>query len=104
MQKSLCRQEKIAVLPAFMKRFMNSSDGRLVRASLPLELVDSVLIPRRVKPITLKLVCPAVWHPMAGVALQLLVMEDVLSSDPTRGSCFDFPFSRPGRTTFVLLL
>ena len=29
-------------------------------------------------------------------------MEDVLSSDPTRGSRFDFPFSRPGRTIFVL--
>ena len=30
-------------------------------------------------------------------------MEKVLSSDLTRGSCYDFPFCRPGRTTFVLL-
>ena len=36
--------------------------------------------------------------------LQLLVMEDVLSSDPTRESRSDFPFSRQGRTIFVLLL
>ena len=41
---------------------------------------------------------------MAGVALQLLVMEDVIFSDPTRGSRYDFPFSRPGTTTFVLLI
>ena len=34
--------------------------------------------------------------------LQLLVMEDGLSSDPTRGSRSDFPFSRPGRTTLCL--
>ena len=36
--------------------------------------------------------------------LQLLVMEEVLSSDPTRGSRYDVPCSRPERTTFVLLL
>ena len=30
---------------------------------------------------------------------QLLVMGDGLSSDPTRGSRSDFPFSRPGKTT-----
>ena len=42
---------------------------------------------------------------MAGVVLQLyLVMEKVLSSDPTRGSRHDFSFSRSERTTFVLLL
>ena len=45
--------------------------------------------------------CPALWYPMAGVALQLLVMEDVISSDPKRGSCYDFLFIRLGRTTFV---
>ena len=37
--------------------------------------------------------CPALWYPMAGVALQLLVMEEVLSSDPSRASRSDFPFS-----------
>ena len=47
---------------------------------------------------------PAQCYPMAGVALQLLVMKEVLSSDSTRGSRSDFLFSRPGRTTFVLLL
>ena len=40
---------------------------------------------------------------MAGVALELLVMGDSLSSDPTRGSRSDFPFSRPGRTTLYLI-
>ena len=43
-------------------------------------------------------------NPMAGVVLQLLVMEEVLSSDPTRESRYDLPFSRPGRTAVVLLL
>ena len=33
---------------------------------------------------------------MAGVALQLLVMEEVPSSDPTRGSRSDFILSNPG--------
>ena len=46
--------------------------------------------------------CLALWYPMAGVALQLSVMEEFLSSHPPRGSRADFPFSRPGRTTFVL--
>ena len=42
--------------------------------------------------------------PMAEVALRLLVMEEVLFPDPTRRIRYDFLFSRPGRTTFVLLL
>ena len=31
-------------------------------------------------------------------------MEEVLSSDPTRGNRHDFPLRRPGKTAFVLLL
>ena len=38
---------------------------------------------------------PALEYAMAGVALQLLVMEEILFSDPTRGSRSDFPLSRP---------
>ena len=48
--------------------------------------------------------CPALWHAMAGAALQLLVMEEVISSDPTRGSRYNFPFSRPGSMTFVFII
>ena len=48
--------------------------------------------------------CSALWYPWLEWLLQLLVMEEGLSSDPTRGSRCDFPVSRPGRTTFVLLL
>ena len=33
--------------------------------------------------------CPALWEPIAGVSLQLLVMEDVIFSDLTRGSRYD---------------
>ena len=47
--------------------------------------------------------CPALWYSMVGVVLQLLVMEEALPSNPTRGCRHDFPFSRPGRTTFDLL-
>ena len=47
--------------------------------------------------------CPVLWYPKTYVALQLLVMEEVLSLDPTRESRHDFPCGRPGRTTFVLI-
>ena len=59
---------------------------------------------RKKNGLTVFLICTALWYLKAGVVLELLVMEEILSFDPTRGSCYDFPFNSPGRTTFVLLL
>ena len=59
------------------------------RMSVPLTLV------RLVKTNTSKQRYPALRYPIAGVVLQLLVMKDVLSSDPTRGIYDDNPFSWP---------
>ena len=51
--------------------------------------------------------CPTVGYPIAGVALQLLVIEHVLSFDTARGSCDELMTShsigQEGRSLFFCL-
>ena len=43
--------------------------------------------------------CPDLRYPTAGIASQLLVIKDVLSSNLARGFSDDFPFRKPERTS-----
>ena len=43
--------------------------------------------------------CPALSYPIAEVVLQLVLMKAVLSYDPERGSRYDIPLTRRGRTS-----